>query len=223
VKKTLTFDESLAYAQGTITSDGTVADDGDTITIGSKTYTFKTALSDPAVVNEVLIGASAAAMLDNLKAAVNGAAGEGTLYSTGTTANAQAQATTNTDTTQLIVALTIGEAGNSVVFTESAAHTTVSGSGTLTGGGANELTEAIGGEGGMCSAIIINAPDFTGSITMTVSILDADSDLLFESTPVNENAVTRIVVEQVLMPDDIIKIVASGEVEESLDLEVSIR
>lgn len=87
-----------------------------------------------AVANEILIGASAAATLDNVKSAVNASAGEGTVYSTGTTANAQATATTNTDTTQLFEAVDAGASGNSVVLTESSTHITVSGSGTLEAG-----------------------------------------------------------------------------------------
>lgn len=97
------------------------------------------------VANEVLIGGSAAAALDNLKLAVNAtpAATEfSEEYSQGTTANAQAEATTNTNTTQLIVALSAGDAGNSIAFTESATHITVDGSGTLIGGTDSTVTSS---------------------------------------------------------------------------------
>lgn len=220
VKKTLTLDESLAYATGTVTSDATNPDDGGTIVIDDIIYRFK---STPNQANDIQIGANAAATLDNLKAAVNGTGTEGVEYFAGTEQPAGVTATTNTDTTQVLQAIASGFAGNSIVLTESATHLTVSGSGTLSGGGANELTEEIGGEGGMCSVIIVNAPQFTGSITLVLDILDADGDLLFESTNINENAVTRILVEQLLQPTDVIKITASAEVEESLALKVSIR
>lgn len=98
-----------------------VFSDGETITIGGsngKTYTMKTALSSPAVVNEVLIGASLAASLDNLKSAINGSAGEGTTYSTGTVAHPNVTATTNTDTAQTVEAYRVGTYGNSITTTE---------------------------------------------------------------------------------------------------------
>lgn len=61
------------YATATLTSTGTAPSDGDTVTVGSTTYTFRTALSSsPTVRNEVLIGANAAAALDNIKLAING-------------------------------------------------------------------------------------------------------------------------------------------------------
>jgi len=58
-----------------------------------------------AVPYEVLLGAAAADMLDNLKSAINNTAGEGTTYSTGTRAHPQVTATTNTDTTQVVQAI----------------------------------------------------------------------------------------------------------------------
>jgi hypothetical protein len=56
------------------------------------------------VPNEVLLGANAAASLDNLKVAINAGATAGTNYSLGTQAHPLVTATTNTDTTQLVVA-----------------------------------------------------------------------------------------------------------------------
>lgn len=89
-----------------ITSTGVAITDGNTITVGTQTYTFKTTLSaGPAVVNEVLIGASASASLDNLKLAINAGSGAGTNYATGTTANTTATATTKTSTTLLLEAI----------------------------------------------------------------------------------------------------------------------
>lgn len=54
------------------------------------------------VLDEVLLGANAAASLDNLKLAINNSATEGTQYSAGTKAHQQVTATTNTDTTQVV-------------------------------------------------------------------------------------------------------------------------
>lgn len=104
------------YAAGVLT--GTTIANNNTVTIGSTTYTFKTALSSgPTVANEVLVGASDSDSLDNLVAAVNGAAGVGTTYSTGTVANTLAEAAAGAGDTVDITALTLGTSGNSVATT----------------------------------------------------------------------------------------------------------
>ncbi len=119
----------------TLTSDTTnTFSDGETITLGGKVYTLKTALSTPvAVANEILIAGSVTAMLDNIKAAVNGAAGSGTTYSTGTVANNQLSAGTKTGTTILFTAAVAGTGGNSLASTETVAHLSF-GATTFTGG-----------------------------------------------------------------------------------------
>ena len=122
------------YATGTLTAS-TRPSDGDTVTIGATTYTFKTTLSaGPAVANEVLIGANVAATHTNLTAAINGSAGAGTTYGTGTTANASATATAGATTT-VLTAIAQYTAGNSVVTTEVGSNTSF-GAATLTGGAA---------------------------------------------------------------------------------------
>lgn len=109
-------------ATGTLTvgSGGYKILDTDTVTIGSKTYTFKTALTHEE--GEVLIGANDTAALLNLKNAINHAGTPDTDYScaavhptvTGTSSNA---------TTLVVTAKTKGTAGNAVVTTETEAGT----------------------------------------------------------------------------------------------------
>lgn len=99
-----------------------VFSDGETVTVGDKTYTFVDALSGAA--NEVLIGASAAASLDNLKSAINASAGAGTTYGLGTVANPNVTATTNTDTEQTVEAYRVGTYGNSIATTSTCADAT---------------------------------------------------------------------------------------------------
>jgi len=72
-------------ASAILTASGTVKAEK-TVTVNDVTYTFVTDLTtDPDTVpNEVLIGADEDASLTNLTAAINGTAGEGTEYSTGT-------------------------------------------------------------------------------------------------------------------------------------------
>jgi len=92
---------------------------GSTVTVGGKTYTFVTALSLTPTANEV-IASNQATGLTNLKAAVNGAAGAGTTYSSNTRANTLATAGAVTGTTLAFAASTAGAAGNFLVTAASA-------------------------------------------------------------------------------------------------------
>ena len=107
---------------GKITSDATSPDDGDTVTLDTKVYTFKTNLTPTE--GEVLIGASAAIALDNLLSAVNHTGTPDTDYKCAA-AHPTVTATTNTDTTQLIAAKTKGVAGDLIALEETSAHLTV--------------------------------------------------------------------------------------------------
>lgn len=75
----------MAPATATITFADVPANNG-TVTIGSRVYTFKTTLTGAA--NEVLIGANVTASATNLRSALNGQTGAGSLYGTGTVAHA---------------------------------------------------------------------------------------------------------------------------------------
>lgn len=190
--------------------DGT----GDTFTGGVDT-----------VANEIKIGASAAATLDNIKAAVNGSAGAGTTYSSPTTANEEATATTNADTTQDFEAIVGGVAGNSIVFTESMANTTISGSGTLggtTSGGGSVGIYTIT-EGGLARKFITIAPQLAGTPTYTMTIKDNEGDTLYVTGNLNENAKTQTDLEIMLSEGDTIVFTASATVEDTLGIDLAIR
>ena len=102
-------------ATGTLNLAGQPSN-GETVTVGATTYTFKTTLSSsPTVANEIHIGASASATATNLAEALNGGANIGTDYSTGTAANASATAVANGSTVSL-TAITAGTGGNSIAF-----------------------------------------------------------------------------------------------------------
>lgn len=113
---------SEVKATQTITNSGTAPDNGDTVTIEGTVYTYLTTLTNTAW-NEVLIGASVAASLDNLKIAINATGGTiGTEYSLGTTAHPLVTATTNDNTTQVIEAREFGTAANSYSTTETSSY-----------------------------------------------------------------------------------------------------
>lgn len=139
----LYFQNASTTASGTITSDATAPSNGDTVTIGSTVYTFRTELTTvpAAVPYEVLIGVSAAAALDNLKAAINADAGAGSTYGTGTVAHTTVEATTNTNTTQLVVARTAGADGNAIATTETSSHLSWGATSLAGGSSVGDLTK----------------------------------------------------------------------------------
>lgn len=106
-------------ATGVLTGSG-VFSDGEVFVINTRTYTMVTALSGQK--DEILIGASLAASLDNIKSAINGTAGIGTTYGLGTDANTDVTATTNTDTAQTIEAISVGVAANAYATTTDGAN-----------------------------------------------------------------------------------------------------
>jgi flagellar hook protein FlgE len=134
---------AAAAATGTLTATGN-ASNGDTVTIGGTTYTFVSSLStNPTVPDQVLISTAStgaeAATLANLVAAINGGAGAGTDYSSGTNANGQVTATSGPGAGQVtLTATSAGTAGNNVATTVSmisgSSFGATFGAATLTGG-----------------------------------------------------------------------------------------
>ncbi len=125
-------------AIGTLT--GTTIAATNTVVIASITYTFIAALSTgPTVANEILVGAADTDSLDNLIAAINGAAGEGSLYSVGTVAQSTTSAKPGAGDTMILEAVTRGVAGNAITTTD-----------TLTAGGWGGAVLASGVDGDDC-------------------------------------------------------------------------
>lgn len=129
------------FATATITSSGVNVSNNDTVTIDGVVYTFKTALTPAA--NEVLIGASAAASIANLAAAINQQGTSGTTYGAGTLTPPSAYASNVTATVITITARKGGTSGNSVAIAKSAATLTLSGA-TLSGGSGSDTTAGAG-------------------------------------------------------------------------------
>jgi hypothetical protein len=139
---------NAASATGVLTTNETLVADGDTVTIGETVYTFKTALStEPAVPYEVLIGADTVAQMANLALAVNGGAGEGINYATGTVAHPDVSGEVDgTDFT--VTRLPAGAAGNLVAKADDSVNLDWDGDGEVLTGGidgtvgvANEICE----------------------------------------------------------------------------------
>lgn len=124
---------SIAFATGTLTAAG-VFTDTQTVTIGGKVYTTQTTLTN--VDGNVLIGASAAATLQNLYDAINLTGTAGTQYATAMTAPTYVKATAVTATTLVVSALSPGVCGNLVATTETQTNASW-GAAVLAGGSGN--------------------------------------------------------------------------------------
>lgn len=94
-----------------------VAVNNQTVTIGSRTYTFKTTLTASTTAGEVLIGANQAASQANLAAAINGDAGGGTLYGSQTAPHADVTAAV-VGSTVVVTARKPGTGAHSVTLTD---------------------------------------------------------------------------------------------------------
>jgi hypothetical protein len=127
-------------ATGTLTATANFAN-GETVTTGTKTYTFQTVLTN--VDGNVLIGATASDSLDNLIAAINLGAGSGTVYAAATTANGFVSAAAGPGDTMIATALVSGTQGNTIATTETAANASW-GAATLTGGAGDMVILTLG-------------------------------------------------------------------------------
>jgi flagellin len=106
------------YATGTLDLTG-LPQAGNTVTIGTQTYTFEAA-GNATAANEVALGtgSTTAAQVQNtllnLEAAVDGLAGAGTAYGSGTSPNGSAQITSVNGGAATVQALAAGTAGNTI-------------------------------------------------------------------------------------------------------------
>lgn len=114
----------LSFGAGTLA--GGVVTTAAQVVIDSVTYLVTKTLSEtiglPAVANEVLWVTNEATFLANLKKAINDTGVPGTDYGTGTLPHPTVYATTNTATTQVVLAKKTGSAGNSIATTTTLAN-----------------------------------------------------------------------------------------------------
>lgn len=114
VPRNVVADVAGVAATGTLSSAAPVA--GNTVAIGPATYTFRSALTDPAVPYEVLLGGSAAVARTNLVACINAGTGAGTLYGTGSKAHPYVTAAV-VGSNVVVTARETGTAANSIETT----------------------------------------------------------------------------------------------------------
>lgn len=135
------FSDNIA-ATATLTSDNTNVSDGDTVTIGTKVYTFRTALTPTE--GEVLIGADADASLLNLIRAINHTGTPNTDYKCAAANAFVSAASSVTAHAFAVTALTAGAAGNSIAKNETSSHLDWDGVGATLTGGLDAETVTIG-------------------------------------------------------------------------------
>lgn len=138
---------TTAKATGVLTFSD-VALDGETVTINGKIYTFQTVLTN--VDGNVLIGANAAASIANLRAAILGAAGAGTLYAAATPAHTTVTVSASDATTLTVQAKQGGTPANAYGTTES-------------------LTNAAWGGATMSGGVDPTAAEFTTALTAAIN------------------------------------------------------
>ena len=128
-------------ATGTLTSSGVFANN-ETVTIGSRTYTFKSPFSDAA--DNIDASGTTAQTHENLRRAINGDGVAGTNYGTGTVVHADVTATDGA-TTNVITAKKAGTFGNLIATTETGANIAF-GAATLAGGSGGDVKILTAGE-----------------------------------------------------------------------------
>lgn len=126
------YNVSASSATGTLTLAAN-ASNGETVVIGSQTYTFRAILT--AIANDVFIGATADDSINNLISAINRTGGAGTTYSEATEAHPDVTAATGAGDTMVVTARVPGTDGNSIATTETMANGSW-GDTTLTSGAA---------------------------------------------------------------------------------------
>jgi len=172
---------TLDFTGGTDTGAAKVATAGDTVTVGTQTYTFVNALSTTPTANEVLVGTTEAGSLTNLANAVNGGSGSGSTYGSPTVANTAVSAVA-TPTTVVFTALTKGLAGNSIVTAQTGGNNTFPG-GTLTNGTAGSVNDLLNIDDATAALATINTAVQTvaalrGTIGATVNRLQSAAGVI---------------------------------------------
>lgn len=179
-------------ASGSLTSDTVNPAPGDTVTIGSLTYTLVAALTGGGTVaGQVKIGVDAATTLLNLTAAINGDVGAATIYGADTPANPDARVSEGDSTHINVVARIPGPAGNDLGTSASSAHLSWD-AGNLAGGAPAGEFDAIGfpvASGGVLQLdlapgeeVWVRAASGSGNVrVMAQGNLPATADLNFTS------------------------------------------
>lgn len=158
------------HATGTLTGSGQPSA-AETMTIGTRVYTMRASLATLTAANDILIGAALTNTLDNIKAAVNGQAGEGITYGLRTVRHETVFASSKTATTVVFHARVGGTDGNAIATTEGLT-TNAFGGGTLSGGAA-ALAKALVWTPTRIGTYNLSATDGTTGAALQVRVFSA--------------------------------------------------
>lgn len=153
-----------AYATSVLTAAG-VFTDTQTVVWGSKTYTTQTVLTN--VDGNVLIGASAAATLQNLFDAINLSGVAGTAYATAMTLHPTCRAKAVTATTLTVASKVPGAVGNHIPSTET--QTNASFGGAVFSGGTGDVSTAF--------SDLFATEQLNAAVMQALKSIDVDSNL----------------------------------------------
>jgi len=172
---------SLNFTGGVDTGAAPIAQGGDTVTVGTQTYTFVTALSSTPTANEVLVGATEAASLTNLANAVNGGSGSGASYGSPTVKNTFASAAA-TPTSVVFTALTKGVTGNGIATSATGTSNAFANNSLLNGtaGSINDLSNIADATAALTTinAAIQTVAALRGTIGATVNRLQSAAGVI---------------------------------------------
>lgn len=122
ISEVVTINSLAGFAFDILTFTGNALDT-ETVTIGGRAYTFQTTF-DPDGTDNILVGATTADSIDNLVAAINGADGAGSVYSTNTKENVLVTALNDSDTALVAIAKESGESGDDITAAETLTNAT---------------------------------------------------------------------------------------------------
>lgn len=182
---------TVNFAGGANAGAAPVAVAGNSVTVGTQTYNFVTALSTTPTANEVLVGVTEAASIANLANAINGGSGSGVTYGSPTTANTSATAVAGTNaagtlSTLTLTALTKGLTGNAISTSEVGAANTFANS-VLSGGTAGSVNDLLTAQDAQSALSLIDNAVATvaalrGNIGSTVNRLQSASNVINNQT-----------------------------------------
>jgi hypothetical protein len=163
-----------ALATGVLTSDNNNVVAGDTVTIGSITYTFRASVT---VLNDVQIGANADASLLNLINTINLTGSAGTTYMLAQSGHPEVYSVISvTAHAFMITAKRPGTLGNAVGTTETAASLSWGGT-TLTGGSVSKASLGWTKDYSALARGIYRAPVASGGSRTYLEVIDNSPDV----------------------------------------------